>query len=127
MEQTVTFHNGNTMPKVGLGTFRVEEGQELVEAVKQAIVSGYRSIDTARIYDNEQSVGEGIRQGIEAAGISRADLFITTKLWLDDYGYEESQTAYQASLIVSDLIMQTFIYSTGRVRIHSSISTAGKA
>ncbi len=98
MEQTVTFHNGNTMPKVGLGTFRVEEGQELVEAVKHAIVSGYRSIDTARIYDNEQSVGEGIRQGIEAAGISRADLFITTKLWLDDYGYEEAQAAYQASL-----------------------------
>jgi len=86
------------MPKVGLGTFRIEEGQELVEVVKHAIVSGYRSIDTARIYDNEQSVGEGIRQGIEAAGISRADLFITTKLWLDDYGYRESQAAYQASL-----------------------------
>ncbi|GGB02400.1 aldo/keto reductase [Macrococcus hajekii] len=98
MEQVVTFHNGNTMPKVGLGTFRVEEGQQLVEAVKHAIVSGYRSIDTARIYDNEKSVGEGIRQGIEAAGISRSDLFITTKLWLDDFGYESALEAYQASL-----------------------------
>ncbi|TDM04624.1 aldo/keto reductase [Macrococcus carouselicus] len=98
MEQQVTFHNGNTMPKVGLGTFRCPEGEELVQAVKHAIVSGYRSIDTARIYDNEQSVGEGIRQGIEAAGIDRSELFITTKLWLDDFGYDSALEAYQASL-----------------------------
>lgn len=98
MEQVVTFHNGNIMPKVGLGVFRVEEGEQLVEAVKHAIVSGYRSIDTAMIYQNEASVGEGIRQGIEAAGITRADLFITSKVWLKDYGFEETLAAYQASL-----------------------------
>lgn len=98
MEHTVTFHNGNTMPTVGLGTFRCKDGEELVNAVRHAIVSGYRSIDTAKIYDNETSVGEGIRQGIEAAGITRADLFITSKIWLTDYGYESAKEAYKTSL-----------------------------
>ncbi|UTH13260.1 aldo/keto reductase [Macrococcus equipercicus] len=98
METTVTFHNGNTMPQVGLGVFRVQEGQEAVDAVKHAIISGYRSIDTAMIYKNEQSVGEGIRLGLEAAGIDRSELFVTSKIWLDDFGFDTAIQAYEASL-----------------------------
>ncbi|TDM07508.1 aldo/keto reductase [Macrococcus lamae] len=98
MELTVTLHNGNIMPKVGLGVFRVEEGQEAVNAVKHAIVSDYQSIDTAMIYKNEESVGEGIRQGLEEAGIDRSELFITSKIWLDDFGFDTALQAYEASL-----------------------------
>ncbi|ARJ50066.1 aldo/keto reductase [Staphylococcus lutrae] len=94
----VTFYNGNTMPQVGLGVFRVENNDQAKEAVKHAIKSGYRSIDTAMIYQNEEKVGEGIREAIEAFGLSREDLFITSKLWLDDYGRENVAKAYQASL-----------------------------
>jgi diketogulonate reductase-like aldo/keto reductase len=98
IESAVTFHNGNVMPKVGLGVFRVEEGQQAVDAVRHAIVSGYRSIDTAMIYQNEQSVGEGIRLGLEEAGIDRSDLFVTSKVWLSDYGFDTTIAAYNASL-----------------------------
>src|SRR5690606_33433677 len=78
--------------------FKVEEGPELVEAVKTAIKEGYRSIDTAAIYGNEKSVGEGIRIGLEEAGISREDLFITSKVWNTDQGYETTLAAYEKSL-----------------------------
>ena len=58
--ETIEFYNGHTMPKVGIGTFRVENNDECKEAVKHAIVSGYRSIDTAKVYGNEEQVGLGI-------------------------------------------------------------------
>ncbi|GAA3717447.1 aldo/keto reductase [Salinicoccus jeotgali] len=94
----VEFHNGNTMPQIGLGVFRVEDGEDCKNAVKHAIVSGYRSIDTAMIYKNEKSVGEGIKEGIKEAGIDRSDLFVTSKLWLDDYGLGNVEKAYDTSL-----------------------------
>lgn len=87
LQAKATLHNGVEMPWFGLGVFQVEEGSELVNAVKTAIVHGYRSIDTAAIYGNEAGVGEGIRQGIEETGISREDLFITSKVWNADLGY----------------------------------------
>ncbi|MGN5883753.1 MULTISPECIES: aldo/keto reductase [Staphylococcus] len=94
----ITFYNGNTMPKVGLGTFRVENNDQLKASVQYAIEQGYRSIDTAMIYQNEEKVGEGIKAGIAAAGIKRSDVFITSKLWLDDYGRTNVEAAYQTSL-----------------------------
>ncbi|MCJ0969964.1 aldo/keto reductase [Mammaliicoccus sciuri] len=93
-----TFHNGNNMPSVGLGVFRVENDDTAKDAVKHAIISGYRSIDAAFIYGNESKVGEGIAEGIKAANISREDLFITSKLWLEDYGKENVKRAYEKSL-----------------------------
>lgn len=93
-----TFHNGNTMPNVGLGVFRVENDDTAKDAVKHAIISGYRSIDAAFIYGNESKVGEGVSEGIKAANISREDLFITSKLWLEDYGKENVKRAYEKSL-----------------------------
>ncbi|CAD5897417.1 promiscuous aldo/keto reductase [Carnobacterium maltaromaticum] len=97
-ENQVTLNNEVNMPWIGLGVFRVEDHAELVEAIKLAIVQGYRSIDTASIYGNEEAVGEGIRQGIVAAGISRKELFVTSKVWTADMGFEEVEKAYQVSL-----------------------------
>lgn len=98
LQKTTTLNNGVNMPWFGLGVFKVEEGPELVHAIKTAIRHGYRSIDTASIYGNEAGVGEGIREGMKEAGISRKDLFITSKVWNADLGYESTIRAYEESL-----------------------------
>jgi methylglyoxal/glyoxal reductase len=98
LQSTTTLANGVKMPWFGLGVFKVEEGPELVNAVKAAIKNGYRSIDTAAIYENEEGVGQGIREGLQEAGISREDLFVTSKVWNADLGYESTLAAYEASL-----------------------------
>lgn len=98
LQSTTTLANGVKMPWFGLGVFKVEEGPELVNAVKAAIKNGYRSIDTAAIYENETGVGQGIREGLEAAGIAREDLFVTSKVWNADLGYESTLAAYETSL-----------------------------
>ena len=103
LQDTTTLHNGVKMPWFGLGVFKVEEGPELVNAVKTAIVKGYRSIDTAAIYGNEEGVGQGIREGLKEAGISREELFVTSKVWNADLGYETTIEAYQTSLKKLDL------------------------
>lgn len=98
LQDTTTLHNGVKMPWFGLGVFKVDEGPELVNAVKTAIKHGYRSIDTAAIYKNEEGVGIGIREGMKEAGISREDLFVTSKVWNTDLGYESTIKAYETSL-----------------------------
>jgi len=98
LQDTTTLHNGVKMPWFGLGVFKVEEGPKLVNAVKTAIKHGYRSIDTAAIYKNEEGVGIGIREGMKEAGISREDLFVTSKVWNTDLGYESTIKAYETSL-----------------------------
>lgn len=98
LQDTTTLHNGVKMPWFGLGVFKVEEGPELVNAVKVSIKHGYRSIDTAAIYENEEGVGQGIREGLKEAGISREDLFVTSKVWNADLGYESTIAAYEKSL-----------------------------
>lgn len=99
----IKFYNGHTMPKVGLGTFRVENNDDCTKAVKYAIENGYRSIDTAKVYGNEEKVGQGIKEGLETAGLKREDLFITSKLWLENYGRENVEQAYENSLKRLDL------------------------
>ena len=98
LQDTVTLANGIEMPWLGLGVFQVEEGQVLIDAVSAAIKNGYRSIDTAAIYANEAGVGEGIQLGLKQAGISREELFITSKVWTEDLGYEETLKAFDISL-----------------------------
>jgi len=98
LQGTVTLHNGVKMPGFGLGVFKVEEGPELVNAVKIAIKHGYRSIDTAAIYGNEEGVGQGIREGLKEAGISRENVFVTSKVWNADLGYDATIAAYETSL-----------------------------
>lgn len=94
----VQFYNGRTMPKIGLGTYRVKDSDECRESVKYAIEQGYRSIDTAMIYGNEETVGQGIKEGLESTGLSREDLFITSKLWLTDFGRQNVEDAYRQSV-----------------------------
>ncbi|OAS16665.1 aldo/keto reductase [Paenibacillus oryzisoli] len=98
LQTTTTLHNGVTMPYLGLGVFKVEDGPEVVQAVKAALQLGYRSIDTAAIYGNESSVGQGIREGMAEQGLTRDQLFVTSKVWNADLGYESTIAAYEASL-----------------------------
>ena len=86
-------NNGVEMPWLGLGVWKAKDGNETV-AVRSAIEAGYRSVDTAAVYGNEEGVGEGIRQ----AGIDRDQLFITTKVWNADQGYESTLKAFDASM-----------------------------
>jgi diketogulonate reductase-like aldo/keto reductase len=103
LQDTTTLANGVKIPWLGLGVFKVKEGTEVVNAVKNAIVHGYRSIDTAAIYKNEEGVGQGIKQGLQEAGISRDELFVTSKVWNADQGYESTLAAYETSLKKLDL------------------------
>lgn len=99
LQDTTTLHNGVKMPWVGLGVWRVNEGEEVVQSVKWAIEAGYRSIDTAAVYKNEEGVGKAIKE----TGVPREELFITTKVWNDDQGYESTLSAFEESLKKLDL------------------------
>lgn len=96
--QYIDFHNGNTTPQLGLGVFRVENDDTAKDAVKHAIINGYRSIDAALVYGNEEMVGRGIQEGMAAADIQREDLFITSKLWFDSFGKDNVEQGYQTSI-----------------------------
>lgn len=98
LQSTTTLSNGVKMPWLGIGVFKVEEGPELVNAVKFAIKNGYRSVDTAAIYGNEEGVGQAIREGLAETGLSREELFVTSKVWNADLGYEATIAAYETSL-----------------------------
>jgi diketogulonate reductase-like aldo/keto reductase len=89
----LTLNNGIEMPALGLGVFQ-SGPVETVAAVRAAIADGYRLIDTAAAYMNEQQVGEGIR----TSGIPRNEMFVTTKLWMSDYGYDQTLHAFERSL-----------------------------
>lgn len=92
--QQVTLNNGVVMPILGYGVFQIPDPQECERCVVEAIGSGYRLIDTAASYLNEEAVGRGIKN----AGVPRTDLFVTTKLWVQDTGYERTQQAIDKSL-----------------------------
>jgi methylglyoxal/glyoxal reductase len=98
LQDKTTLNNGVKMPWFGIGVFKVEEGPELVNAVKKAIQYGYRSVDTAAIYGNEEGVGTGIQEGLKEAGISREELFVTSKVWNEDLGYDSTIAAFETSL-----------------------------
>lgn len=91
---TIILNNGVAMPILGLGTWQSADGAEAVEAVKAALEVGYRHIDTAAAYGNEESVGQAIRE----SGIPREEIFVTTKLWTNDQGYDSALRAFDASL-----------------------------
>lgn len=82
----VGLNSGYEMPQMGLGVFMIPEGKATVQAVRTALDLGYRQIDTAHAYQNERSVGRAVKE----SGIPREEIFITTKLWVSDYGYEKS-------------------------------------
>jgi diketogulonate reductase-like aldo/keto reductase len=86
-------NNGIEMPGFGFGVFR-SEPEQTVNAVQSAVANGYRLVDTAAAYMNEQQVGEGVR----ASGVPREDIFVTTKVWMTDYGYDQTLHAFDRSL-----------------------------
>ena len=89
----IVLNNGVRMPQLGFGVFQIPDA-ETTEAVAAALAAGYRSIDTAAIYGNEAGTGRALAE----SGIAREDLFITSKLWIDDLGYEPTLAAFDASL-----------------------------
>lgn len=91
---TKQLHNGVEMPRFGLGVYKMTDKEAAVEAMITAIREGYKAIDTATIYDNEAEVGEAVRN----SGVKREDLFITSKVWNTDQGYDETLRAFEASL-----------------------------
>ncbi|MBR8639259.1 aldo/keto reductase [Streptomyces tuirus] len=90
--ETITLNNGVTMPAIGLGVFQ-SPPQETAAAVEAALRTGYRHVDTAAGYLNERQVGEGIRR----SGVERSEVFIETKVWVADYGYDETLHAFDKS------------------------------
>ncbi len=94
LQGTWELNNGYKMPYVGLGVWKAEDGDEVINAVKWAIDAGYRHIDTAKAYDNEEGVGKGIK----TSGVARQDLFITSKLWNNDQGYDSTLKAFEKTL-----------------------------
>ena len=94
INSTVELLNGVEMPRLGLGVWRAKDGQETENAVLAALRAGYRSIDTASMYDNEQGVGRAFR----ASGIPREQVFVTTKVWNSEQGYDQTIKAFRGSL-----------------------------
>jgi len=92
--QHVTLNNGLSMPILGFGVFQIPDAGECERVVADAIQSGYRLIDTAASYMNEAAVGQGVRN----SGVARRDLFITSKLWVQDAGYDRTKDAIDRSL-----------------------------
>jgi methylglyoxal/glyoxal reductase len=94
LQGTVLLHNGVKMPYFGLGVYKVEEGNEVIDSVKTALEVGYRAIDTAALYENEEGVGKAIKE----SGIPREEIFVTTKVWNTDHGYEKTLKAFDKSI-----------------------------
>ena len=94
MKNEITLNNGIKMPKIGFGVFRMTNEDECEEAVMNAIQSGYRLIDTAAAYGNEEAVGRAIKQ----SDVKREELFITTKLWITETNYELAKKGFERSL-----------------------------
>lgn len=94
IQSTKTLTNGIEMPRFGLGVYKMTERDETLQAIDKALKVGYRAIDTASLYGNEVEVGEAIRY----SGIKREDIFVTTKVWNTDQGYDATLRAFEVSL-----------------------------
>lgn len=90
----ITFSNGVAIPQLGLGVFKMKDEKELSEAIRVALEAGYRHFDTAMIYENEAILGQALKK----SGLPREELFLTSKVWNYDHGYEQTKNAFQASL-----------------------------
>lgn len=130
MLPTITLNNGVKIPAIGYGVFRMKDPAECEEAVVQAIQSGYRLIDTAAAYENEEAVGRAIRR----CGVPREELFVTTKLWITDTSYEGAKRGFARSMerlgldsVDLYLIHQPYNDYYGAWRALEELYAAGKA
>lgn len=96
---TKTLSNGVKMPQVGLGVYKMTNEEEAIEAITTALEVGYRAIDTATLYANEKEVGKAIK----ASSVPREDIFVTTKVWNTEQGYDETLRAFEKSLELLEL------------------------
>ena len=94
----VTLNNAVEMPMLGFGVFQVPDLEECERSVYEAVQTGYRLIDTAASYGNEEAVGNAIGRAIKRSVVAREELFITTKLWVSDAGYESTKQAFERSI-----------------------------
>ncbi|MBK0368686.1 aldo/keto reductase [Flavobacterium agrisoli] len=92
--KSIILNNGSEMPLLGFGVYQIPDADECEKSVLNAIEAGYRLIDTAAAYGNEEAVGNAIKK----SGVAREDLFITTKVWVSDAGYEKTKKAFETSL-----------------------------
>lgn len=127
--QNVILNNGVEMPILGFGVWKIPDADECEQSVYEALMAGYRLIDTAAAYLNEEAVGRGIKR----SGIPREELFITTKLWVQDAGYEGTKKAFEKSLnrlqldyLDLYLIHQPFSYIYGSWRAMEELYAEGK-
>ena len=93
----VTLNNGVKMPMIGFGVFEIPK-EETARCVYEALEVRYRLIYTAQAYYNEEETGDGIRQAIQKLGINREDIFLTTKVWVTEFGYEKTKASIEESL-----------------------------
>ena len=94
IQSTKLLSNGEEMPVLGLGVYKMTNREETIEAITKALQVGYRAVDTAALYYNEEEVGEAIRH----SGVAREELFVTTKVWNSDQGYDSTLRAFETSL-----------------------------
>lgn len=94
LQSTKTLHNGVEMPRLGLGVYKMTNEEESIRAMTTALQVGYRAIDTASLYGNEKEVGESVR----SSGVKRENIFVTTKVWNTDQGYDQTLRAFETSL-----------------------------
>ncbi|MBV7390509.1 aldo/keto reductase [Enterococcus alishanensis] len=132
--QTVKLNNGVEVPILGFGTFQITDPKEAEDAVYEAIKAGYRHIDTAQSYLNEEAVGKGIAKGIAEIGVTREELFITTKVWVENVSYEKARASVERSLkrlgldyVDLLLIHQPFNDVYGAWRAMEELQSEGKA
>lgn len=94
LEESIKLRNGIEIPRIGFGTYLIEDGEPVIRAVKTALEAGYRLIDTASVYGNEKGVG----RAIEESRVKREDIFLTSKVWNTEQGYKKTLTAFEHSL-----------------------------
>ncbi|WP_069824963.1 aldo/keto reductase [Pediococcus pentosaceus] len=97
LNDRIMLNNGTAIPGLGLGVFQIPDA-DTAQVVANGIKNGYRLIDTAQIYGNEAGTGAGIKAGLAATGLKRADLFVTSKVWNDHLSYDETIAAFESSL-----------------------------
>lgn len=130
MMQTVKMNNGREMPILGFGTYQITDPKEAEEAVYEAIKAGYRHIDTAQSYMNEEAVGKGIKK----SGVPREEIFLTTKIWVENVSYMGVKTSFERSLTRLDvdyvdmlLIHQPYNDVYGAWRAMEELQAEGRA
>ena len=114
-------NNGIEIPSVGYGVFKVKDGDEVYTSVLEALKAGYRLIDTAAIYGNEEGVGRALKD----SGIPREEIFLTTKLWNSDQGYESAFRAFEVSLekLGTDYVDLYLVHWPGKDKYVESLGT----